>query len=70
MGNAGSADDLGEGFGATITAAELRWLMDKEYARSAEDVVWRRSKLGLRLTGEEIKRIDDWMQSAQLAEPA
>ena len=44
FGTAKSADDLGEDFGATLTAAEVDWLMRREYARSAEDVVWRRTK--------------------------
>ncbi|MEM9710030.1 MAG: glycerol-3-phosphate dehydrogenase [Pseudomonadota bacterium] len=52
---------LGEDFGATLTAAEVDWLMDREYARTAEDVVWRRTKLGLRLTKEEVARIDAYM---------
>ncbi len=53
--------DLGEEFGATLTEAELSWLIDKEYARTAEDVVWRRNKLGLRLNPAQIARIDSWM---------
>ena len=57
-------DDLGEDFGATITAQEINWLMSNEYARTAEDVVWRRSKLGLRLTAEQIAAIDTYMQAA------
>ena len=64
------AEDLGRAFGASITEAELRWLIDKEYARTAEDVVWRRSKLGLRLTPREIAGIEGWMRDAQLARPA
>ena len=69
LGDAKSAQDLGEDFGATLTARELEWLMDKEYARTAEDVVWRRNKLGLRLSAEQIARIQDWMdhRSAQAA---
>jgi glycerol-3-phosphate dehydrogenase len=35
--------------------------MSVEWARTAEDVVWRRSKLGLRLSSGEIAAIDDWM---------
>lgn len=70
LGTAAKAEDLGEQFGATITEAELRWLMDKEYAQTAEDVVWRRSKLGLRLSEQEIARIDDWMSTAKLAQSA
>jgi len=61
LGAAKSAEDLGQDFGATLRAAELRWLMEKEFARSAEDVVWRRSKLGLRLSEAQIKVLDDWM---------
>ena len=55
------ADDLGRDFGATLTEAEVIWLMDREYARRAEDVVWRRSKLGLRMDAQQIAALDDWM---------
>ncbi len=58
-----SASDLGADFGATLTEREVRWLMENEYARTAEDIVWRRSKLGLRLSSDEIERLDTWMQS-------
>ncbi|MEL6127403.1 MAG: glycerol-3-phosphate dehydrogenase [Pseudomonadota bacterium] len=61
LGHAQDASDLGEEFGASLTEAELRWLVDKEYVRSAEDAVWRRSKLGLRLTADQIARIDAWI---------
>ncbi|WP_171234108.1 glycerol-3-phosphate dehydrogenase [Ruegeria sp. HKCCA6837] len=61
------ASDLGEDFGATLTAQEVAWLMDKEYARTAEDVVWRRNKLGLRLNDEQIARIDSWMAERRAA---
>jgi glycerol-3-phosphate dehydrogenase len=62
LSGAAEAADLGRDFGATLTEAELRWLMRHEYARRAEDVVWRRSKLGLRLTGEQIAEIDAFME--------
>ena len=65
LGKAKSAADLGEMFGADLSAAEVMWLMDKEYAQTAEDVIWRRSKLGLRLTKDQIARIDDFMRSQQ-----
>ena len=61
MGGAASASDLGEDFGATLTQREVEWLMEREFARTAEDVVWRRSKLGLRMTPEQISRLDQWM---------
>ncbi|MBA3910154.1 MAG: glycerol-3-phosphate dehydrogenase [Rhodobacter sp.] len=64
LGNAGSPDALGQDFGATLTEAEVRWLMTKEYATTAADVVWRRSKLGLRMTGDQITALDRFMAEA------
>lgn len=65
LGGAQTAADLGEMFGATLSACEVTWLMQKEYARFAQDVVWRRSKLGLRMTREQIAKLDAWMQKQQ-----
>ncbi|AXC48342.1 glycerol-3-phosphate dehydrogenase [Paracoccus suum] len=59
--------DLGRDFGATLTEAELRWMMSREWARTAEDAVWRRSKLGLRLSEAQIAAIDDYMAEARVA---
>ncbi|MGJ8623921.1 MAG: glycerol-3-phosphate dehydrogenase [Yoonia sp.] len=61
LGDANSPEDLGRDFGATLTEAEVKWLMTHEYARNAADVVWRRSKLGLRMTKEEIAALDAFM---------
>ncbi|KAA9006957.1 glycerol-3-phosphate dehydrogenase [Histidinibacterium aquaticum] len=54
-------EDMGEDFGGTLTAQEVAWLMDREFARTADDVVWRRSKLGLRMTDAQVARLDAWM---------
>lgn len=69
LGDAASEADLGAAFGATLTEREVSWLMTREYARTAEDVVWRRTKLGLRLTGDEIDRLDAWMQNKKTNTP-
>lgn len=61
LGDAKSASDLGVGFGATLTEVEVNWLMTHEYARRAEDVVWRRNKLGLRMSDQQIAMLDEWM---------
>ena len=61
LGTAKKASDLGQDFGATLTQAEVKWLMSREYARTAEDVVWRRSKLGLRLSQDQIAALDAFM---------
>ncbi len=67
LGSAKSMADLGQAFGATLTESEVRYLMANEWARTAEDVVWRRSKLGLRLSADEIAAIDDWMAAHRVS---
>jgi glycerol-3-phosphate dehydrogenase len=64
LGQATSAGDLGVDFGATLTEAEVRWLMTREYATCADDVLWRRSKLGLRLSTEQVQSLDLWINAA------
>ena len=61
LGDATSAEGLGQDFGATLTEAELTWLIEKEYARCAEDVLWRRTKLGLHFSDEDTRAVDAWM---------
>lgn len=65
LAGAGGAGGLGRAFGASLTEAELDYLMREEWAETAEDVVWRRSKLGLRLTPGEIEAIDAHMSAAR-----
>ncbi len=48
-----TADDLGTDFGAGLTECEVKWLIDKEWARSADDILWRRTKLGLTYTSAQ-----------------
>jgi glycerol-3-phosphate dehydrogenase len=67
LGSAKSMADLGQAFGATLTEAEVRYLMSSEWACTAEDIVWRRSKLGLRLSAAEIRGIDDWISAHRAA---
>lgn len=67
LGSARQVADLGHAFGATLTEAEISWLIKNEFARTADDVIWRRSKLGLRLTEEQIQTLDNWMVSNGLS---
>ncbi len=48
LGDARSRDDMGRCFGAGLTEREVAWLKRTEWAHTAEDILWRRSKLGLR----------------------
>jgi glycerol-3-phosphate dehydrogenase len=61
LGGAESMADLGASFGATLTEGEVKYLMASEWAVTAEDIVWRRSKLGLRMSPGEIRALEDWI---------
>ncbi|HST76099.1 MAG TPA: glycerol-3-phosphate dehydrogenase [Acetobacteraceae bacterium] len=63
MGDARAAADLGRDFGHSLTEREVVWLVEHEWARSAEDILWRRSKLGLRLSGEQAGALGDFLSS-------
>ncbi|MEQ9878093.1 glycerol-3-phosphate dehydrogenase [Pectobacterium aroidearum] len=53
--------DLGEDFGHDLYEAELRYLVEKEWAVTLDDVIWRRTKLGMRLNDAQKQRISDWL---------
>ncbi len=53
LGDAATWEALGIDFGHGLTEAEVRYLMTREWARSADDILWRRTKLGLRLSADQ-----------------
>ena len=61
LAGATSIDDLGPHFGADLYGREVAYLMQHEWARRAEDVLWRRSKLGLRVSAEQAQALEAWM---------
>lgn len=69
LGDAKVESDLGQNFGSNLTEREVNWLVEKEFARTAEDIVWRRTKLGLRLTTHEIKVLGGWLANAPATSP-
>ena len=70
LGRAQTPAALGRDFGATLTEAEVKWMMTHEFARTAEDVIWRRTKLGLRLKPEQVQALDGWMAAQRSDKPA
>ena len=62
LGDAREAAELGPDFGATLTGAEVDWLIAREWARGAEDVIWRRSKLGLRLEAAQVAALGEYIE--------
>ncbi|MGB2409747.1 MAG: hypothetical protein ACPH9T_12535, partial [Paracoccaceae bacterium] len=65
LAGAQSAADLGRDFGATLTEQELRWSIANEYTKTTEDMIWRRSKLGLRLSKDEVADLDKFFRDPQ-----
>ncbi len=65
LGLARSQADLGRNFGADLFEAEVRYLMQHEWAVSADDVLWRRTKRGLRLSKEQAAELDNYMSAAR-----
>lgn len=65
LGGARSVADLGQDFGAGLHEAEVAYLMSNEWARTAEDVLERRTKVGLQLDKSAYSRLDEWMAAAK-----
>jgi glycerol-3-phosphate dehydrogenase len=63
LGGARRLAELGESFGADLTAAEVDYLVAHEWARTAEDVLWRRSKLGLLVTADGAARLEQHLRA-------
>jgi glycerol-3-phosphate dehydrogenase len=74
LGAAKSIEELGQAFAPGLYEAELRYLRDNEWAMRAEDVLWRRSKLGLHMErdtlADAVRRIDKWLAEAPRAASA
>ena len=56
--------DLGIDFGGHLYEREVRHLMEEEYALTEEDILWRRTKLGLRVPKDGVARLAAWIKSA------
>ncbi len=65
LAGAKSREDLGRDFGAGLSAREVRWMVEREFARSAEDVLWRRSRLGLRLSESQAAVLEAWLRGSE-----
>ncbi len=57
LGNAASIADLGEHFGAELYAREVDYLVEREWAATADDVLWRRTKTGLHLSTAQFEAV-------------
>jgi glycerol-3-phosphate dehydrogenase len=64
LGDANSRADLGEEVAPGLFEAELRYLRREEWACTAEDVLWRRTKRGLHFSEIQRQRVADWLNQA------
>jgi glycerol-3-phosphate dehydrogenase len=62
VGDASSQEDLGVLFGDDLYQAEVDYLVENEWAFSAQDILWRRTKRGLWLSGGQVERLEDYLK--------
>jgi len=65
LSDADKAEALGKYFGAGLFEQEIIWLIDREFAQTAEDILWRRSKLGLHMDDAEKASVNQWFADNQ-----
>ena len=63
LGDSKTKEDLGIDFGHSLTETEVKWLIENEFANCGEDILWRRTKLGLRFTKKQEKQLTDWVRN-------
>lgn len=61
LGDAAKLEDLGTCFGEELYQKEVDYLIEHEWARTAEDILWRRSKLGLELNASQVKALSSYL---------
>ena len=60
---AAASGDLGEHFGAGLYAAEVAYLVEHEWARTAEDILWRRTRKGLGVSAHGVERLRAYLRA-------
>jgi glycerol-3-phosphate dehydrogenase len=58
-----SMDDLGQCVAGDLSEAEVRYLVENEWAQIADDVLWRRSKIGLLASSEQVASLEQLVAS-------
>jgi glycerol-3-phosphate dehydrogenase len=63
LNKANSESDLGQNFGNSLNQIEVDYLITHEWAYTAEDILWRRTKLGLEFTPEQVIELENYIQT-------
>lgn len=61
LNGARSMNELGRHFGAGLHQREVEYLIRHEWAETSDDILWRRTKLGLEVTRDNVAALDDWL---------
>jgi glycerol-3-phosphate dehydrogenase len=61
LGGAVTIAELGVQFGGGLSEREVRYLVNEEWACTADDILWRRTKLGLRVDANGRRRLEEWL---------
>lgn len=67
IGDADSVAGLGMHFGHGLYEAEARWLVNREWAQSTQDILWRRTRLGLKFSVGQQQTLEHWLTGRTLA---
>lgn len=62
--------DLGENFGANLYSKEVDYLLEQEWAMTCEDILWRRTKLGLLLNEAQVERLESHLNQQNIKQSA
>jgi glycerol-3-phosphate dehydrogenase len=63
LGDSRSVEALGEHLGQQLYSQEVDYLRSEEWAMRADDILWRRTKLGLALNAEEVSRLQRYLDA-------
>lgn len=66
LGDAQSVADLGADFGGGLSAREVEYLIANEWAHSADDILWRRSKLGLIVSKRDVQALETYLEKREI----
>ncbi|WP_422060073.1 glycerol-3-phosphate dehydrogenase [Sphingopyxis sp.] len=69
LGEADGWDALGGEIAHGLCAAEVEWMMSREWARDVEDILWRRSKLGLLFSDDDVAKLAAWLDTKRPVAP-
>ena len=61
---ASKLEDLGQQFGEILTQREVEYLRKNEFAMEADDIIWRRTKLGLRMSEQDKRRLSEYLKTS------